>query len=74
MAKEKETITINYKDSVKNAKSEESKGKALSVINDYGFSENTVSNWKKEAPKQVAFLADLSEALGVPINDFIRKV
>lgn len=75
MGKKKETkITIDYTGCIKNAKDEESKLKGLSVINDYRFTEATVRNWNKEAPNVVSFLADLSEALGVPINDFIKKV
>lgn len=70
----KKTITIDYDSSIKNAKSDEAKGKALSVINEYNFSGQTKKNWKVKAPDQVAFLVDLSEALDVPISDFIKKV
>lgn len=73
MAK-KTTITIEYRESLKKAKSDEAKSKALLVINNYGFSDQTVSNWRKKAPEQVAFLSDLSEALEVPISDFIKKI
>lgn len=70
----KKTITIDYDSSIKNAKSEEAKMRALSVVNNWGFSQQTVKNWKVKAPDQVAFLSDLSEALDVPISDFIKKV
>lgn len=69
----KETITIEFKSILKTANPED-KSKALMVMNEYGFSDNTFSNWKKNAPEQVKFLAELSEALNVPINDFIKKV
>lgn len=74
MGKKKKTITIDYDAAIKNAKSDEAKGKALSVINDYKFSGQTVKNWKVKAPDQVAFLSDLAEALEVPISDFIKKI
>lgn len=72
MAKKK-TITIDYDLAIKNAKPQ-AKGKALLVVNEWGFSGQTTKNWKSKAPDVVAFLSDLSEALNIPISDLIKKV